>query len=85
MEKSINIRIKGLVQGVGFRPFVYRIADNYGLKGRVENRNDGVIINVVGDENVLKSFINDIKTGALEAYKLASIYVSHLSLSSLIV
>ncbi len=75
MEKSINIRIKGLVQGVGFRPFVYRIADNHGLKGRVENRNDGVIINVAGDENVLNSFINDLKTKAPPASEIHSLEV----------
>lgn len=38
------ITVKGLVQGVGFRPFVYRIAKSHNIKGSVENRNDGVKI-----------------------------------------
>ena len=62
MEKGINIQIRGLVQGVGFRPFVYRIAVNHGLKGRVENRNDGVIIDVIGEEDVLNNFLEELKT-----------------------
>lgn len=36
--------IQGLVQGVGFRPFVYRIATEMGIRGEVDNRNDGVCI-----------------------------------------
>lgn len=39
-----HIHIAGLVQGVGFRPYVYRIATEMGLRGYVDNRNDGVSI-----------------------------------------
>lgn len=41
---TYRIQISGLVQGVGFRPFVYREANKYGISGWVENRNDGVHI-----------------------------------------
>ncbi len=41
---TYDLQIKGLVQGVGFRPFVYRLAGEMGLKGYVENRNDGVSV-----------------------------------------
>lgn len=75
LEKSINIRIKGLVQGVGFRPFVYRIALNHGLRGRVENRNDGVIIAVVGDEDRLNSFLEDLETQTPPASEIQSIEI----------
>ncbi|MCD4666065.1 MAG: acylphosphatase, partial [Bacteroidales bacterium] len=34
-----NIKVKGLVQGVGFRPFIYRLAHQFDLTGWVENRN----------------------------------------------
>ncbi|MEA1897454.1 MAG: carbamoyltransferase HypF [Bacteroidota bacterium] len=77
MKKSINIRIKGLVQGVGFRPFVYRIAGKHGLKGRVENRNDGVIIDVVGEENALNSFIEDLKTNTPPASEIHSVEIQN--------
>jgi len=37
MRKALLIRITGLVQGVGFRPFIYRLASRHGLKGYVKN------------------------------------------------
>jgi len=40
------LHIRGLVQGVGFRPFIYRIAMEHKLKGWVINRNDGVLIKI---------------------------------------
>jgi len=49
-----------LVQGVGFRPFVYRLANKYQLKGNVANRTDGVIINLYGEEKLIELFKNDI-------------------------
>ena len=42
MKKTFEIVVRGLVQGVGFRPFIYRIAMEHCLKVWVENRNDGV-------------------------------------------
>jgi len=57
---SKQIKITGLVQGVGFRPFIYRLAHQYKLKGWVENRNDGVLIEVESDKKNLTNFIKDI-------------------------
>ncbi|MCD4682250.1 MAG: carbamoyltransferase HypF, partial [Bacteroidales bacterium] len=56
-----RIQVKGLVQGVGFRPFIYRIAHQFNLKGWVENRNDGVLIKVNGTDELVDQFINEIK------------------------
>lgn len=67
------IHIKGLVQGVGFRPFVYRIATELGLIGEVENRNDGVFIKINCDENALSHFIDIIKKTAPPASGIESI------------
>lgn len=52
-----KIEIKGLVQGVGFRPFIYRLAVAHKLKGTVENNNRGVFIHVEGQPELLKQFI----------------------------
>lgn len=46
---SCKITIKGLVQGVGFRPFVYREAQRYGIKGFVINSPEGVVIEAHGE------------------------------------
>ena len=41
------LTVQGLVQGVGFRPFIYRIANEMGICGEVDNRNNGVCIRAV--------------------------------------
>lgn len=46
--KRFQISVKGLVQGVGFRPFVYKLASDMELKGSVRNTSDGVTIEVEG-------------------------------------
>jgi hydrogenase maturation protein HypF len=56
LENTYTIRITGLVQGVGFRPYIYRLAQRFGLKGWVENRTDGVIIKINTDTNTLGLF-----------------------------
>ncbi len=57
----IKIKITGIVQGVGFRPFIYRIAIANGLKGYVMNRGDaGVEILVEGPQHAIHTFLNDI-------------------------
>ena len=58
---AIEIIIRGLVQGVGFRPFIYILAEKHKIKGWVENRNDGVIIHAEGNISVLNAFVDAIK------------------------
>ncbi len=73
---SINtykVEVKGLVQGVGFRPFIYRLALEAGLKGTVENRNDGVVIKLTCEQNDLLKFIDDLKKHAPPASNIYSI------------
>ena len=53
---SLSILVSGRVQGVGFRPFIYRLASSLGLKGFVENTRDGVQIEVHGHDAQLKKF-----------------------------
>lgn len=58
----IKVTVKGIVQGVGFRPFVYRTALKFGLKGYVRNRGDaGVEILLEGDQDALDSFLSDLQ------------------------
>ena len=56
-----RITVTGIVQGVGFRPFIYRTATAHNLKGYVRNRGDaGVEIVVEGNESSVKRFLNDL-------------------------
>ncbi len=51
------MQIRGAVQGVGFRPFVYRLATELGLPGWVVNSSAGVVIEVEGDGDALDRFL----------------------------
>src|SRR5262245_32877910 len=52
----LRLRIRGAVQGVGFRPFVYRLATELGLSGWVNNSAQGVVVEVEGSPEVLTTF-----------------------------
>lgn len=57
-----RVCVKGIVQGVGFRPFVYNLATKHQLVGFVTNTPDGVEIEVEGLPAPLNAFIRDLKT-----------------------
>lgn len=58
--KSYLIKITGTVQGVGFRPFIYCLANEFNIKGYVYNNFEGVLIFCEGDEIKIKKFIEKI-------------------------
>ncbi|MBS3806999.1 MAG: carbamoyltransferase HypF [Bacteroidales bacterium] len=72
-NSAYKIHIQGLVQGVGFRPFIYRLATQNRLKGWVVNRNDGVIVKVHGEAETVEQFISQIRAYAPEASRIRSI------------
>ncbi len=61
MKQRINIQIKGAVQGVGFRPFIYRLADQLNLTGFIVNSTAGVNIEAEGTNDNLIQFIKNIE------------------------
>ncbi|MDX1764927.1 MAG: acylphosphatase, partial [bacterium] len=56
-----HISLSGLVQGVGFRPFVYRIARELGLTGYVINDTSGVVIEAEGEESQVDRFLDRLR------------------------
>jgi hydrogenase maturation protein HypF len=52
-----HILVHGAVQGVGFRPFIYRLASELGVTGRVNNSSQGVVIEAEGAPDTLESFV----------------------------
>ena len=70
-----RIRVTGVVQGVGFRPFVHRLAVRHGLGGWVRNAGGEVEITVAGAEAAITAFIGAIE---LEAPPLARIETVHV-------
>lgn len=61
-EQGRRIEIRGTVQGVGFRPWVYRLARYQGLGGRVWNHSQGVTIEVFGPQESLDVFIEQLES-----------------------
>jgi hydrogenase maturation protein HypF len=59
-KRGYQIHITGLVQGVGFRSYIYRLATGYHLNGWVRNCSDGVQILVWGPKKTMKQFLSDI-------------------------
>ncbi len=58
----VEVKVRGIVQGVGFRPFVYRIAVSNRLVGYVRNRGDAVVeIVAEGEKSNIKRFLQDLK------------------------
>jgi len=57
----VRIVVRGAVQGVGFRPFVYRAATRLGLRGWVRNTGAGVLIEAEGEEEVLRRFLASLE------------------------
>ena len=66
MASACSIRVRGVVQGVGFRPFVYRLARANTLGGWVRNGEEGVEIHLEGAEQGLLAFVREM-TGAASA------------------
>ena len=78
-EATYRLLVKGLVQGIGFRPFIYRLAGEFRLMGRVENRNDGVSIRVNGTEKKIAQFRDAILLGAPEASSIEQVEIEDLT------
>jgi hydrogenase maturation protein HypF len=57
MPAARFLRVRGVVQGVGFRPFVHRLARTHGITGWVRNGGDGVEIHAEGGEEALDAFV----------------------------
>jgi hydrogenase maturation protein HypF len=62
--KSASISVRGIVQGVGFRPFVYGLAVKHNLKGLVYNTSEDVRIEVEGTAEAIKQFEQELDTKA---------------------
>jgi hypothetical protein len=69
------IRIYGIVQGVGFRPFVCRLADRYGISGSVCNKGSYVEIIARAEESVLSDFVHAIEVEAPERSAIVKVKV----------
>ncbi len=62
------MRIEGIVQGVGFRYYTYRLAKRYGVRGFVKNMPDGSVLVVAeGEDQKLSEFLSEVARGPSSA------------------
>lgn len=61
MIVRVQITVRGIVQGVGFRPFIFSLAEKQSLKGRVLNSPAGVVVEVEGDRSSIRQLLAEIK------------------------
>ncbi|WP_292663199.1 carbamoyltransferase HypF [Nitratifractor sp.] len=89
-SQAYSISIGGLVQGVGFRPFVYRLAEEEGIRGWVRNDAEGVTLHIEGEQKALRRFqkrlrsekpplarIDSLLVKACQAQGLQSFHIVH--------
>ncbi len=74
----VHVRVKGTVQGVGFRPFVFRLAQRYGLSGGVRNDSRGVEIEAEGAADALRAFVGAIEAECPPVARIQSVYVQEI-------
>jgi hydrogenase maturation protein HypF len=75
MASACSIRVRGVVQGVGFRPYVYRLARANTLAGWVLNGEEGVEIYLEGAERGLQAFVQKLKSQPPPAANIADIEI----------
>ncbi|MFE2729065.1 carbamoyltransferase HypF [Kitasatospora sp. NPDC059327] len=76
-----RVAVRGLVQGVGFRPFVFTLATELGLAGTVTNTGDGVLAEVEGRPEAVDAFCRRIATDAPPLARVASVDHQALALT----
>ncbi len=82
MNEGCRIEVRGTVQGVGFRPWVYRLARRTGLAGRVRNHPEGVTIEAFGGAGSLESFLQCLQTDAPISAEVRELRISRIPAES---
>ncbi len=73
MVRAVRITVTGRVQGVGFRPTIYRLAVAAGLAGSVRNTSRGVVIEIEGQSTLVDRFLRDWQSGLPALARVASV------------
>ncbi|MDO4182742.1 MAG: carbamoyltransferase HypF [Coriobacteriia bacterium] len=80
MTDALRIHVTGIVQGVGFRPFVYRLAKKYLISGWVLNATDGVHIHAEGESALVDEFVLELSEHAPAAAQVKEITLTEVPL-----
>lgn len=80
MIEALDIQVRGIVQGVGFRPFVYRMAKKYLINGWVLNATDGVFVHAEGESKLLDEFVLELSDNAPAAARVDELEMKEVPL-----
>ncbi|HND61742.1 MAG TPA: acylphosphatase, partial [Opitutaceae bacterium] len=72
-QTDLLLRVRGIVQGVGYRPFVQRTATRLGVRGWVRNDAQGVLIRAVGSAAAVRAFAAALRDEAPAAARVAAV------------
>ncbi|HET6982346.1 MAG TPA: acylphosphatase, partial [Myxococcaceae bacterium] len=73
MQRGRQIEVVGTVQGVGFRPWVYRLATELGIHGQVRNEVGGVTVEAFGEPAALDGLVQALQTNPPPAARIRSL------------
>ncbi|HQR41913.1 MAG TPA: acylphosphatase, partial [Gemmatales bacterium] len=76
LAQRVQVIVRGTVQGVGFRPCVYRLAHELELTGWVRNSRNGVVIEVEGTAEAIETFLERLQGDAPAASSIEGINTS---------
>ena len=80
MNQRLKIEVRGIVQGVGFRPYVYRLAHRFGLVGNILNSETGVSIEIQGAVGAVLSFMEALPAEAPPLARVLEVESSEMNL-----
>lgn len=80
MKEALDIEVHGIVQGVGFRPFIYKIARHHLINGWVLNATAGVFIHAEGESKDIDDFVMEISDNAPAASRVDEILMKEVPL-----
>lgn len=81
--RRVLVKVRGIVQGVGFRPFIFQLAARHGLNGWVRNQSDGVELEVSGRAGNVARFVGDISSKAPPLARITAVETSELPYAAL--
>jgi hydrogenase maturation protein HypF len=80
-KAATKIQVNGIVQGVGFRPFVYRLANQFNLVGHITNNGEGVSIIVAGESSNIDALTHSLQSNAPPLARIISLHKQETTLS----
>ncbi len=81
-HQRVEILVRGTVQGVGFRPFIYNLASRFAIAGTVTNTSDGVVIIAAAEDHKLQLFLQAVEQEAPPLARITSLETRPLPLTA---